>query len=115
VERDIALFAADPPLHLHQFRQRLPETRDRLSDHRVHPALQPVLEYSRRKSPAKSASCAPYREGNSGNHRRPSLTYGDTQIALAINSWAKSYSFRAATLVIEMPYPTCRPRQTTYI
>lgn len=50
-------------------------------------------EYSRQKIACEDRLMRAYREeGFPVTMVRPSLTYGDTQIALAINSWAKSYT-----------------------
>ena len=57
------------------------------------PLANPYWEYSRDKIACEERLMRAYREENFPvTIVRPSLTYGDTQIALAINSWAKSYT-----------------------
>jgi nucleoside-diphosphate-sugar epimerase len=57
------------------------------------PLANPYWEYSRQKIACEERLMRAYREeGFPITIVRPSLTYGDTQIALAINSWAKSYT-----------------------
>ena len=55
------------------------------------PLANPFWEYSRNKIACEDRLLKAYREeGFPVTIVRPSLTYGETQIALAVNSWAKS-------------------------
>jgi nucleoside-diphosphate-sugar epimerase len=57
------------------------------------PLANPYWDYSRGKIACEERLMQAYREdGFPVTIVRPSLTYGDTQIALAVNSWAKSYT-----------------------
>ncbi|MGP8245577.1 MAG: SDR family oxidoreductase [Bryobacteraceae bacterium] len=57
------------------------------------PLANPFWEYSRQKIACEDRLMRAYREeGFPATIVRPSHTYGETQIALAINSWAKSYT-----------------------
>ena len=57
------------------------------------PLANPYWEYSRNKIACEERLMRAYREeGFPITIVRPSHTYGETQIALAINSWAKSYT-----------------------
>jgi len=57
------------------------------------PLANPHWDYSRNKIACEDRLLRAYREqGFPITIVRPSHTYGDTQIALAINSWAKSYT-----------------------
>jgi nucleoside-diphosphate-sugar epimerase len=57
------------------------------------PLANPYWEYSRNKIACEERLMRAYREeGFPVTIVRPSLTYGETQIALAVNSWAKSYT-----------------------
>jgi nucleoside-diphosphate-sugar epimerase len=57
------------------------------------PLANPFWEYSRNKIACEERLMRAYREeGFPITTVRPSLTYGDTQITLAVNSWAKSYT-----------------------
>src|SRR6266852_3139613 len=57
------------------------------------PLSNPYWEYSRNKIACEDRLLKAYRnEGFPITIVRPSLTYGETQIALAINSWNKSYT-----------------------
>src|SRR5690242_4268344 len=57
------------------------------------PLANPYWEYSRSKIACEERLLRAYREeGFPVTIVRPSLTYGETQIALAVNSWAKSYT-----------------------
>lgn len=57
------------------------------------PLANPFWDYSRNKIACEERLMVAYREeGFPITIVRPSLTYGDTQVALAINSWAKSYT-----------------------
>jgi len=57
------------------------------------PLANPFWQYSRDKLACEERLLKAYREeGFPVTIVRPSLTYGDTQVALAVNSWAKSYT-----------------------
>ncbi|MGA2183273.1 MAG: SDR family oxidoreductase [Bryobacteraceae bacterium] len=57
------------------------------------PLANPYWQYSRDKIACEERLIKAYREeGFPITIVRPSLTYGDTQITLAVNSWTKSYS-----------------------
>ena len=57
------------------------------------PLANPFWEYSRNKIACEERLMQAYREeGFPATIVRPSHTYGETQIALAVNSWAKSYT-----------------------
>jgi nucleoside-diphosphate-sugar epimerase len=57
------------------------------------PRANPLWDYSRAKIAAEETLLRAYREsGFPGVIIRPSLTYGETQITLAVNSWEKSYT-----------------------
>lgn len=57
------------------------------------PLANPFWDYSRNKIACEERLLRAYREeGFPITIVRPSLTYGETQVALAINSWAKSYT-----------------------
>jgi nucleoside-diphosphate-sugar epimerase len=57
------------------------------------PLANPYWQYSREKIACEERLTKAYREeGFPITIVRPSLTYGDTQIVLAINSWQKSYT-----------------------
>ena len=57
------------------------------------PLANPYWEYSRNKIACEERLMRAYREeGFPVTIVRPSLTYGETQITLAINSWARSYT-----------------------
>jgi nucleoside-diphosphate-sugar epimerase len=57
------------------------------------PLANPYWDYSRDKIACEERLMRAYREeGFPVTIVRPSLTYGDTQVALAVNSWAKSYT-----------------------
>jgi nucleoside-diphosphate-sugar epimerase len=57
------------------------------------PLANPFWEYSRNKIACEERLMRAYREeGFPVTIVRPSLTYGETQIPLAINSWARSYT-----------------------
>jgi nucleoside-diphosphate-sugar epimerase len=57
------------------------------------PLANPYWEYSRNKIACEERLLRAYREeGFPATIVRPSLTYGDTQVTLAVNSWAKSYT-----------------------
>jgi nucleoside-diphosphate-sugar epimerase len=57
------------------------------------PLANPFWDYSRNKIACEERLLRAYsEEGFPITIVRPSLTYGETQVALAINSWAKSYT-----------------------
>jgi nucleoside-diphosphate-sugar epimerase len=57
------------------------------------PLSNPYWEYSRNKIACEERLLRAYREeGFPVTIVRPTLTYGDTQVTLAVNSWAKSYT-----------------------
>jgi nucleoside-diphosphate-sugar epimerase len=57
------------------------------------PLANPYWEYARNKIACEELLLRAYRDkGFPLTIVRPSLTYGDTQIALAVNNWAKSYT-----------------------
>jgi nucleoside-diphosphate-sugar epimerase len=57
------------------------------------PLANPYWDYSRNKITCEERLLTAYREeGFPVTIIRPSLTYGDTQIPLAVNSWTKSYT-----------------------
>jgi nucleoside-diphosphate-sugar epimerase len=57
------------------------------------PLANPFWQYSRDKIACEELLLGAYRdEGFPVTIVRPSLTYGDTQITLAVNSWTKSYT-----------------------
>jgi nucleoside-diphosphate-sugar epimerase len=57
------------------------------------PLANPLWDYSRAKIAAEETLLRAHREtGFPGVTIRPSLTYGETQITLAVNSWLKSYT-----------------------
>ena len=57
------------------------------------PLANPYWDYSQKKIACEDRLMRAYREeGFPMTIVRPSLTYGETQIALAINSWAQSYT-----------------------
>ena len=57
------------------------------------PLANPYWDYSRNKIACEERLMKAYRdEGFPATIVRPSLTYGETQITLAINSWTKSYT-----------------------
>lgn len=57
------------------------------------PLANPYWDYSRNKIACEERLLKAYREeGFPVTIVRPSLTYGDTQVPLAINSWTKSYT-----------------------
>jgi nucleoside-diphosphate-sugar epimerase len=57
------------------------------------PLANPYWDYSRNKIACEERLMEAYREeGFPVTIVRPSLTYGDTQITLAVNSWTKSYT-----------------------
>jgi nucleoside-diphosphate-sugar epimerase len=94
VERDIELFRG----HTRQFVfissasvYQKPATQYLITEST--PLANPFWDYSRNKIACEERLMRAYRdEGFPVTIVRPSLTYGDTQVALAFNSWAKSYT-----------------------
>src|SRR5262252_4622145 len=94
IERDIALFRG----RTRQFifissasAYQKPQTSYLITEST--PLANPYWEYSRNKIACEERLVQAYREeGFPITIVRPSHTYGETQIALAINSWAKSYT-----------------------
>jgi nucleoside-diphosphate-sugar epimerase len=81
-------FAAGPG---NTFSSALPATHYLITEST--PLANPYWEYSRNKIACEERLLQAYREeGFPVTIVRPSLTYGETQIALAVNSWAKSYT-----------------------
>jgi nucleoside-diphosphate-sugar epimerase len=94
VERDIALFRGRTRHYI--FISSASAYQKPATDYLITestPLANPYWEYSRQKIACEDRLMRAYREeGFPITIVRPSLTYGDTQIALAINSWAKSYT-----------------------
>ena len=94
VERDIALFRGRTRHYI--FISSASAYQKPATDYLITestPLSNPYWEYSRQKIACEERLMRAYREeGFPVTIVRPSLTYGDTQIALAINSWAKSYT-----------------------
>lgn len=94
VERDLALFGG----RLRQYifissasAYQKPSTHYLITEST--PLANPFWDYSRNKIACEERLMRAYREeGFPVTIVRPSLTYGDTQIALAVNSWARSYT-----------------------
>jgi len=94
IERDIALFRD----RTQQFifissasAYQKPATHYRITEST--PLANPFWDYSRNKIACEERLMQAYRdEGFPVTIVRPSLTYGDTQITLAVNSWEKSYT-----------------------
>jgi nucleoside-diphosphate-sugar epimerase len=62
------------------------------------PLANPYWQYSRDKIACEERLTRAYREEDFPiTIIRPSLTYGDTQIPLAVNSWLKSYTARKSS------------------
>ena len=80
-------------IHLHQLGQRLSEAGGHYLITESTPLANPYWQYSRDKIACEERLMREYREsGFPVTIVRPSLTYGDTQIVLAVNSWQKSYT-----------------------
>src|ERR1017187_2267119 len=94
VERDIALFRGRTRHYIFissASAYQKPATHYLITEST--PLANPYWEYSQQKIACEERLMRTYREqGFPITIVRPSLTYGDTQIALAINSWAKSYT-----------------------
>lgn len=93
LESRIALFKGRVGWCFHQFRQRLPEAGRSPAHHRSHPARKSFLAILRDKIACEERLLRAFRDEQFPVVIiRPSLTYGDTIIPLAINSWQKSYT-----------------------
>jgi nucleoside-diphosphate-sugar epimerase len=94
VERDIALFRGRTRQYI--FISSASAYQKPATDYLITestPLANPYWEYSQQKIACEERLMQAYREeGFPVTIVRPSLTYGETQIALAINSWAKSYT-----------------------
>ena len=94
VERDIALFRGRTRQYIFissASAYQKPATHYLITEST--PLVNPYWEYSQQKIACEERLMRAYREeGFPVTIVRPSLTYGDTQIALAVNSWAKSYT-----------------------
>jgi len=94
VERDIALFRGRTRQYI--FISSASAYQKPVSHYLITestPLANPYWDYSQQKIACEDRLMRAYREeGFPITIVRPSLTYGDTQIALAINSWAKSYT-----------------------
>lgn len=94
VERDIALFRGRTRHYIFissASAYQKPPTHYLITEST--PLANPYWDYSRQKIACEERLLHAYREeGFPVTIVRPSLTYGETQIALAINSWTKSYT-----------------------
>jgi nucleoside-diphosphate-sugar epimerase len=94
VERDIALFRGRTRHYI--FISSASAYQKPATDYLITestPLANPYWEYSQQKIACEERLMHAYREeGFPITIVRPSLTYGDTQIALAINSWTRSYT-----------------------
>ena len=94
VERDIALFRGRTRQYV--FISSASAYQKPLSDYLITestPLANPYWDYSRQKIACEERLMRAYREeGFPVMIVRPSLTYGETQVALAINSWGRSYT-----------------------
>lgn len=94
VERDIALFRDRTRQYIFissASAYQKPATHHLITEST--PLANPFWEYSRQKIACEERLLREYREtGFPITIVRPSHTYGDTQIALAINSWTRSYT-----------------------
>ncbi|MDR3528448.1 MAG: SDR family oxidoreductase [Rhizomicrobium sp.] len=94
IERDIRLFRGRTEQYV--FISSASAYQKPLSHYRITestPLANPYWQYSRDKIACEERLLAAYREdGFPITIVRPSLTYGDTQIPLAINSWLKPYT-----------------------
>jgi len=94
VERDIALFRGRTRQYI--FISSASAYQKPATDYLITestPLVNPYWEYSQQKIACEERLMRAYREeGFPITIVRPSLTYGETQIALAINSWTKSYT-----------------------
>jgi nucleoside-diphosphate-sugar epimerase len=94
VERDIALFRGRTRQYIFissASAYQKPATSYLITEST--PLANPYWDYAQRKIACEDRLMRAYREeGFPITIVRPSLTYGDSQIALAVNSWAKSYT-----------------------
>lgn len=94
VERDLALFGGRTRQYIFissASAYQKPATHYLITE--ATPLTNPYWEYSRNKIACEERLMRAYREeGFPVTIVRPSHTYGETQIALAVNSWAKSYT-----------------------
>jgi nucleoside-diphosphate-sugar epimerase len=94
IERDIALFRGRTRQYIFissASAYQKPPTHYLITEST--PLANPYWDYSQQKIACEDRLLRAYREeGFPVTIVRPSLTYGETQIALAINSWAKSYT-----------------------
>ena len=94
VERDIALFRGRTRQYIFissASAYQKPATHYLITEST--PLANPYWDYARRKIACEDRLMRAYREeGFPITIVRPSLTYGDSQIALAINSWTRSYT-----------------------
>ena len=94
VERDIALFRGRTRQYIFissASAYQKPATHYLITEST--PLANPYWDYARRKIACEDRLMRAYREeGFPITIVRPSLTYGDSQITLAVNSWTKSYT-----------------------
>lgn len=94
VERDIALFRGRTRHYI--FISSASAYQKPATDYLITestPLANPYWDYARQKIACEDRLLRAYREeGFPMTIVRPSLTYGETQITLAVNSWAKSYT-----------------------
>jgi nucleoside-diphosphate-sugar epimerase len=94
IERDLALFRGRARQYIFissASAYQKPPTHYRITEST--PLANPYWDYSRNKIACEERLMAAYREeGFPMTIVRPSLTYGDTQFPLAVNSWQKSYT-----------------------
>ena len=83
----------DEPVCVHQLGQRLPEAGHPLPDHRIYPTGEPLLAIFRNKIACEEWLIQAYREfGFPITIVRPVLTYGPSQIPIAVGSWQHPYT-----------------------
>jgi nucleoside-diphosphate-sugar epimerase len=94
IERDIALFRGRTRQYIFissASAYQKPATHYPITEST--PLANPYWDYSQKKIACEERLLRAYREeGFPATIVRPSLTYGETQITLAVNSWAKSYT-----------------------
>ncbi|HUE01752.1 MAG TPA: SDR family oxidoreductase [Bryobacteraceae bacterium] len=94
IERDLNLFAGRTRQYI--FISSASAYQKPVTDYLISestPLANPYWDYSRNKIACEERLLEAYREdGFPVTIVRPSLTYGETQIPLAVNSWAKSYT-----------------------
>ncbi len=94
IERDLALFRGRTRHYL--FISSASAYQKPVTDYLITestPLANPYWDYAQKKIACEERLLRAYREeGFPMTVVRPSLTYGETQIALAINSWAQSYT-----------------------